>query len=250
MPLPPLLGGARAALGFLTRVPAGGATSEAELRWAPGYFPLIGAAVGAAMAVVYTATASAGAVVAATLAVSAGMLLTGAFHEDGLADTADALGGAYTRERVFEILKDSRIGVFGGCALVISISLRIALLASLGDRAPIALIATQCFARLPPVWLMSALSYVTANDTRRSPAFDGGPGPLMLASAITAIAAAYFDLRGWISLSELLAMGASGVSIAIICGWRFHVRAGGLTGDFLGATEQVCECGMLLVLAL
>ncbi len=249
MPLPPLIGGARAALGFLTRVPAG-APSEADLRWAPGYFPLVGAGVGAAMAIVYTATASAGAIVAATLAIGAGMLLTGAFHEDGLADTADALGGAYTRERLFEILKDSRIGTFGAAALVISIGLRIALLASLGERAPVALIATQCFARLPPVWLMGTLSYVTANDTRRSPAFDGGIGPLMLASALTAMAATYFELNGWISLSELLAIGASGIAIALLCGWRFHARAGGLTGDFLGATEQVCECGILLVLAL
>jgi adenosylcobinamide-GDP ribazoletransferase len=228
--LPPLIGGARAALGFLTRIPIGGVPREADLRWAPGYFPLVGAGVGALSALVYTATASAGSVVAATLAIGAGMLITGAFHEDGLADSADALGGAYTRERLFEILKDSRVGTFGAAALVVSIGLRIAL--------------------LPPVWLIGSLPYVTANDTRRSPAFDGSLGPIMLASATVAIAATYFEVNGWIAPSELLAIGASAIAITLLCGWRFHARAGGLTGDFLGATEQICECGMLLVLAL
>lgn len=250
MAMPPLFGGARAALGFLTRIPIGGVPNEADLRWAPGYFPLVGATVGALSALVFAATASAGAVVAATLAVGAGMLITGAFHEDGLADTADALGGAYTRERLFEILKDSRVGTFGAAALIVSIGLRVALLARLGDRAPAALIAVHCFARLPPVWLLSSMRYVTANDTRRSPAFDGGLGPLLLASTSTAIAAAAFEVTGWIAVPELLAIGASAIAIALVCGWRFQSRAGGLTGDFLGATEQVCECGMLLVLAL
>src|SRR5438045_786510 len=109
--------GLRAAIVFLTRVPAGGFPyREPEWRWAPAWFPLVGAGVGAVAGGVAWLAAGAGSLVAGALAVIASLLVTGAFHEDGLADTADALGGAYDREKLFAILKDSRIGSFGGAA--------------------------------------------------------------------------------------------------------------------------------------
>ena len=74
------------------------------------------------------------------------MMITSGFHEDGLADTADALGGAFSREKLFLILKDSRVGAFGAMALFVSLGLRAALLAELNDRAPVALILTECLA--------------------------------------------------------------------------------------------------------
>ena len=85
------------------------------------------------------------------------MLLTGAFHEDGLADTSDALGGAYDREKIFVILKDSRIGAFGACALVVSIAGRAALLAHLGEGGAWALPLVGAAARVGPVWQIATM---------------------------------------------------------------------------------------------
>src|SRR5206468_2954946 len=107
------LRGGRAAVTFLTRVPVGGFPFTAkEWRWCSAWFPLVGAGVGMGAAVVCWATQAAGPWVSAVLAIAASLLITGAFHEDGLADTADALGGSPVgdREKIFEILKDSRIG--------------------------------------------------------------------------------------------------------------------------------------------
>jgi len=247
---PAVLRGARAAFVFLTRVPLGGTYTDADWRWAPAFFPLVGIGVGASAAAVWIASASAGAVVASVLAVGAAIWLTGAFHEDGLADTFDALGGAFDRERLFEILKDSRIGTYGTVALVVSIGLRVGCLAALGARAPAALVVTHCFARTPPVWLMGTLPYVTPKHTSRNPLSGAGPAQLLLAAVWPATIAAAAVTHGLFSLSEMLALGAAAIAVATLCGWRFRVRAGGLTGDFLGATEQLCECAFLLVLAL
>ncbi|HWL86801.1 MAG TPA: adenosylcobinamide-GDP ribazoletransferase, partial [Polyangiaceae bacterium] len=133
--------GVRAAVTVLTRLPVGGFPySDAEWRWSAAYFPLVGGALGVVLGGVWLLSVRAGFVVAAVIAVAASLLLTGAMHEDGLADTADALGGAADRERVLAILKDSRIGAFGSAALTVALLLRVALLARLGASAPIALV--------------------------------------------------------------------------------------------------------------
>jgi adenosylcobinamide-GDP ribazoletransferase len=238
--------GLRAAVVFLTRVPVGGFPyADADWHWAAAWFPLVGAAVGAVAGGVAWLAAGAGPFVAAALAVIASLLLTGAFHEDGLADTADALGGAYDREKLFAILKDSRIGSFGAAALCMALVLRVALLARLGVAAPLALVLVGALSRVAPVWLMAALPYVTAASTSRSrPVARGGPAQAIVATVLGGgIAAA-------MRVSPLAAVALAAVSLgaALVCGWRFHVRAGGLTGDFLGATQQVCECALLLTL--
>jgi adenosylcobinamide-GDP ribazoletransferase len=239
----------RAAIVFLTRVPAGGFPyQEAEWRWAPAWFPLVGAGVGAVAGGVAWLAAGAGPFVAAALAVIASLMVTGAFHEDGLADTADALGGAYDREKLFAILKDSRIGSFGGAALVMSLVLRVALLARLGPAAPLALVLVEAASRVPPVWLMAALPYVTGAEARSRPVARGGP---LQAAVATALAALVLGAgRALLSPVALLAMVAVSLGGAMLCGWRFHVRAGGITGDFLGATQQVCAAALLLALVL
>ena len=241
--------GLRAAVVFLTRVPLGGFPyRDAEWRWAPAWFPLVGAGVGAAAGGVAWLAAGAGPFVAAALAVIASLLVTGAFHEDGLADTADALGGAMDRDRIFAILKDSRIGSFGGAALVMTLVLRVALLARLGPAAPLALILVGAASRVPPVWLMAALPYVTAGDSRSRPITRGGPVQAVVATVLAALVVAAG--RDALTPVAMLAMVAVSMAAAMLCGWRFHVRAGGLTGDFLGATQQVCEGALLLALVL
>lgn len=246
------LGGLRAAVGFLTRLPIGARMpGEDELRWSTGFFPLVGAGLGLAQALVFLALRRAGPLPAAACAVAVGLLLTGAFHEDGLADTADALGGAFDREKLFAILKDSRIGSYGGAALSIVLLLRVSLIAALGDGAPWGLVVSQALARLPPVWLLGALPYVTSDAAARSrQVARAGPGQLLLATLL-----GLSLLGGLVALQRLgattaLALLAAAALVALVCGQRFHARAGGLTGDFLGATEQVEECALLLVLAL
>src|SRR5262245_5739617 len=113
--LPPPIRGVRAAFVFLTRIPVGGFPYRADdWKWAAAHAPLVGMVVGALTDVVDRLLAPAGETAAAVLAVGFSMLLTGAFHEDGLADTSDALGGSHDRAKVFAILKDNRIGTFGG----------------------------------------------------------------------------------------------------------------------------------------
>lgn len=237
------LRGLRAACTFLTRVPVGGFPySAAEWRWAAGWFPAVGLLIGCACAAVDAALLPAGPWPAAAASVIAGLLLTGAFHEDGLADSADALGGAYNRERLFEILKDSRVGSFGAAALTMALLLRVACLAALGAAAPAAIVVVHACSRVPPLWLMRALPYVTRDAEARSRLVARpGDAQVLLATGTGALvllaAVALAHLRG----DQAIALTLVGVGAAIVCGWRFVARAGGITGDFLGATQQVVE---------
>lgn len=242
----------RAAMVSLTRLPIGGFPySGAELRWASAYFPLVGMIVGTAMALTYRVSLPASATVAAFLAIAVGVLLTGAYHEDGLADTADALGGAGTdRQRIFEILKDSRIGSFGALALFLSIGIRAAALSALGTNAPIALLLTQCLSRVSPVWIGAALPYVTPVPVARSGAIaSAAPPQVAVASLWGLLAVASAGLGGALGLKAALALVAVVVTCTVTASLFFWQRARGSTGDFLGAAQQITECGLLLTLA-
>lgn len=243
----------RAAVTFLTRLPVGGFPyREAEWQWSSAWFPAVGALLGAIYAGVWLGVAPAlGAPVAAVCVVAAALLVTGAFHEDGLADSADALGGAYTRERVLEILKDSRIGTFGGAALFVSLGLRCALLVRLGPHAPAALVLTECLSRLPPLWLMCALPYVTADAHSKSRQIARArPAQAIAATLLTAaVVVAGVLFSSWPLRAAALAC-ATAAAVGALCAWRFHARLGGVTGDFLGATQQACVCATLAAIAL
>ena len=125
-----MIRGLRAAVRFLTRVPVPGAVTTAEdLPHAIGWFPLVGAGVGAAIGGVATlALPWWDPAIAAVLAIAVGLLLTGGFHEDAASDAADGLGGGFTTERVLEIMRDSRIGAYGAMTLWVVLSLRALLL--------------------------------------------------------------------------------------------------------------------------
>ncbi len=251
MTMPPVLRGARAAATFLTRVPVGGFPyAEADWRWASAWFPFVGAALGAAQAAVWLLVDRGGALVAASVTAALGLLLTGAFHEDGLADTADALGGALDRARIFEILKDSRIGAFGAAALIVVLVLRVALLARLDAAAPVALVLTQCLAH--PAHLADGRAAVCDPERLAQP--PGGAGGAPAGAARLALAGARARRgarrRGALTAAEAAGMLVAAAAAATICGLRFRARAGGLTGDFLGAAQQIAECAALLALAL
>ncbi len=250
MRFPPYVRGGRAAVVFLTRIPVGGFPYRSgDWKWSTGWFPAVGLLVGGLMSAAWWLGSCAGVVAGAFFAVGAGLLITGAFHEDGLADTADALGGAYDREKLHEILKDSRIGTFGASALVIVMGLRIALLSALGDSAPPAMVLTQALARTPPVWLMIALPYVTTDPVSKSRRVARADWrQALLATGFGGLALVLGYGAGWLRADEIAGCVVTMMLVAALCAWRFFVRAGGITGDFLGATEQIAECGLLFVL--
>jgi len=241
----------RAAFVFFTRIPVGGFPYRpADWRWAAAHAPLVGLVLGCALGALDRLLLPLGPLSAAAVTWGVSMLLTGAFHEDGLADTSDALGGGYDVAKVLAILKDSRIGSFGGAALAISILGRSALLAELGRAGLWALPVTWCGARLGPVWLMGTMTYVTTDEAARSRQLtQGGVAQALVATAWFASTLALVLACGWLSLARALALTTALALVTAVTAWRYWVRVRGITGDFMGATEQLGELAALAVLA-
>lgn len=226
------------ALMLLTRLPV----HRLRLHAAPGAcvwaYPLVGALVGGIGAAVWLLAAAAhlSPTVAAILAVGATISVAGALHEDGLADTADGFGGGGTSARKLEIMRDSRIGSYGALALILSVLLRVAAVAS-AQHPAWALVLAGVLGRgamlIPLAQLSPARSDGLAASVRNPGWRRIGVG-LVLAAVVAAPAP-----------STLLAAAAAGSAIA----WLARRQVGGTTGDVLGATEQVVECAVLAVMA-
>ena len=234
----------RAALAFLTRVPVpiGG---EPNLSAAVPWFPVAGALIGA-----FVGGVAAGlihvvpAFVAAAVAVMLGVLVTGAFHEDGLADVADAFAGGWTVEERMRILDDPLHGSYGVAALCGSIVVRVACLAALGVSPGVAFacaVAAHTIARATAVGLMVAVPVARpdglgaeyARTLPRSTAMIG----VAAAIAITAVATGW-----WVG-----PFVAAGAVAALAIAWLTKRKIGGVTGDVLGTAEQIAECLVLVV---
>lgn len=241
------------ALQFLTRLPV--RLSRFEPAWLNDcvrHFPLVGALVGGVGAVVLLAAAQLWpAWIAAMLALAATVALTGGFHEDGLADTFDALGGVVPRDKALAIMKDSRIGSYGALALGLSLLLRSALLAVLATRpallAAAALLASHAFARAAAVGVMVSLPYGgDAEHAKAKPlALAVAPRNLIIAlawCALLALAGAACGVYG----PKLLAAVVAAAVVALLMRQWLKRRLGGYTGDGLGATEQLAEIAVLL----
>ncbi|MEE2757731.1 MAG: adenosylcobinamide-GDP ribazoletransferase [Myxococcota bacterium] len=251
MRLPPILRGSRTAFIFLTRIPVGGQDyRDADWRWSTAWFPAVGAFLGLALAFLWLAIASLGSWVSAFLVLGVSLLLTGGFHEDGLADTADAMGGAYDRDRLLEILKDSRVGAFGAMALFVSLGLKVALLARLDTHAPTALVVTECLSRVTPIWLMVGMPYVTNDAQSRSRQVTRAGFPqLVFATAIGFSMVGLGWWFGYLTADILLGLTLAMTLTPALCAWRFYRRTGGITGDFLGATQQLTQLALLIAFA-
>jgi adenosylcobinamide-GDP ribazoletransferase len=236
---------------LLTRLPTGGTESSLAARaWASGWFPLVGVVIGGICAATQILlVARLGRPLAAAAAIIVGLLLTGALHEDGLADTADALGGARDRAQIFVILKDSRHGTYGVLALVLAVLLRIGAVTELAARAPAALVLAAVASRTAMVGLLAALPYVTPAETARSAdvARTGTP-QVALAALLCGGACAALVSLGSLTGAALAAGLAAAAGMTIVAGWRFAARAGGITGDFLGAGQQLAEISVLLAM--
>jgi adenosylcobinamide-GDP ribazoletransferase len=249
--LPPPLRAMRAAFVFFTRLPVGGFPYRpADWKWAAAHAPLVGLVLGGALGQLERALLPLGPLPAAVLALAVSLLLTGAFHEDGLADTSDALGGGYDAERVLLILKDSRVGSFGGAALVVSIAGRAALLAQLDQAVVWAFPLVFSAARVGPVWLMASLPYVTAEPAAKSRDLTrAGLWQAAVASAWLVLVSVTLVFTGHVTAHRALALVAALAGVTLLSGWRYWVRVRGISGDFLGATEQLGELAALAVLA-
>lgn len=234
--------GALAALAFLTRLPMP-RLQAADFARAPGWFAMAGLGIGAALAGVWVLAALLWPpLVVALVVVAFGLLLTGALHEDGLADTFDGLGSGRPTERALEILRDSRIGAFGAMALVLALGLRVAVLAALGPLAPLALVAGQGFSRAAMVGVLRAGPYLRASGAGTGMTGPLGAGLVPLGLAVAGAVA----LAVW-GFGVGAALGLVGVVLAawLVRGWAMR-RIGGITGDILGAVQVLGDLAFLL----
>jgi adenosylcobinamide-GDP ribazoletransferase len=230
---------------FCTRLRLGRAAIEsgdvARASWA---FPLAGVLVGGVGALAYAAAVMLGLppMPAAALALAATLAITGCLHEDGLADTADGFGGGRYPERKLDIMRDSRLGAFGACALMMSLLLRFSAIAAIANPAAVALalIAAHAAARAT---LPAFMRFVPPARPDGLSALAGQPSPQSVAVALVLGAAALLATLGLgVTLIAVLFLGAAWIFMAWLC-----VRQiGGQTGDVLGALEQVNEIVVLL----
>lgn len=240
------------AVQFLTRLPVpspSGFRPDWTARSAR-YFPVVGAGVGLICGIVLLGAAWIwDGLLPALLAVVAGVLVTGAFHEDGLADTFDGLGGGQTRSRRLEIMKDSRIGTFGALGLGLAIAVKVAALADLSPlTGAAALIAAHAGGRGAAVLAMRLLPYAGDREQAKvKPTADGvtRAEAWMACLAMTPALA----VLGFVSPPALGAGVLCGGMLALFLSLTASRLIGGWVGDTLGATEQMFEIGFLAAVA-
>jgi adenosylcobinamide-GDP ribazoletransferase len=224
------------ALQFLTRLPVPQIpVVDGDLRRATAAFPLVGVVVGSATFAAFAAVRPLlGPAVAATVAVITAVAITGAFHEDGLADTFDGLWGGWDPARRIEIMRDSRIGTYGGAALMLSLGLRIALLAQLTPSGA---------ARAILVGHVVSRAAILVQIRWLPPVSDRGHGA-QVAEPITGLGLVVAAMTTAVVCGAALGVFAAVPLAAALIGVAALRRAsrrklGGLTGDILGATQQI-----------
>lgn len=268
------------AVQFFTRIPVTGRLAEwvgfspERLRTSAGHLPGVGIVVGLVAALVYVLLQALlpevpmAPLVAAALSTAATVLLTGGFHEDGLADVADGLGGSLDRDRALEIMKDSRVGAFGAMALVLALLAKVGLIAVLGSvevstiqtdgsenwgvsswsgiYAGIALVAAHVVSRGLPLLVIHLLPHVgdSASSKSRPLAEQIAPATLLVALIWCVAVVGLSSLA--IDIGSLLAACGFSVVALLWMAYRFKRRLHGFTGDCLGATQQVCEIAFYL----
>jgi adenosylcobinamide-GDP ribazoletransferase len=214
------------------------------------WFPIVGLIVGGACASsVWVGLKIWPASVPAVLAIITSLVVTGAFHEDGLADTFDALGGKVPAAKALDIMKDSRLGTYGAAALASTMLLRWTALTSLVDFTNpfVLLCSTHVISRLGIAVLPTVLPYARDVDSSKVKPVARTTSPIRATVAVTLgliiVALLQRDVRTVVALIGIT------VAITASCGIWFRSRIGGYTGDTLGATQQLCELGALLTLS-
>jgi adenosylcobinamide-GDP ribazoletransferase len=243
------------AIQFFTRlpVPAWVGHSAQQLDQAVRYFPLVGICVGMlSVAVLWLGAQVLPLTLAVGLSMAASILITGAFHEDGLSDFADGMGGGHTLEKTLAIMKDSRVGAYGVIALVLVLLLKYQALLALGDKHPLpllaaALIAAHGVSRLMAASIMLTQRYIREDDSARAKPAAQQLSPAGFAIALlTGIAALGILFAAGAHIVAILAAVAAALLVRSYLAWRLKKRLGGYTGDCLGAVQQLSELAFYL----
>ena len=222
---------------FFTRIPIKFIDfDETDLSKATQYLPLVGILVGIVGALVFKVSDILLPLeVAVLLSMAVTILLTGAFHEDGLADTADGLGGGWTKEQVLAIMVDSRIGSYGAIVLVMTLLIKYqALSYQTAALLPISFIAGHALSRLCAVLVMFTQNYVKVEGKSKSLATQLNISELIVATFFGLLPMAFLPMKFLAAL----------VPVAIVWLWfsaKIKARIGGYTGDCLGAMQQFTE---------
>jgi adenosylcobinamide-GDP ribazoletransferase len=238
------------ALRFLTVVPVPSSRNGMAPDWLTRsfrYSPIVGILVGGVSALVLLiADLAWGHTLAAILAVAASIAVTGALHEDGLADTFDSFGGGWTLDRRLEIMKDSRIGTYGAIALGLDVAVRVAALAALPiETAACALIAGHAAARTAPALVMMRMRYAGDIAAMRATYEDSPTRPYELLFIAVMVVLAAVPLI-WLTGLVVIVSWAGALLLGTLLAMWAKRLIGGYTGDVLGATEQLAEIGFLM----
>jgi adenosylcobinamide-GDP ribazoletransferase len=235
------------ALMFYTRIPCPSFTDHKEeyLNRATRYFPLIGFIVA-----VISLTAFAGASylfspeISVLLSMIVSVFTTGAFHEDGFADTCDGFGGGWTQEKILAIMKDSRVGTYGVIGLVLILSLKFYALLNISAKTNLLtfgllLISGHVLSRFSAIQIIRFMAYSREDaQSKVKPVAKGiSTFDISIASIFTAIPLVCLASQHVIFLAALLPVLAATLYLI----WYFNKWIGGYTGDCLGATQQVNE---------
>lgn len=232
-------------LSFYTRIPCPKSVvyKPESLNKSRKYLALIGLLVGLVAAIVYLLSAMLFPVtVSVFLSMIATIYLTGAFHEDGFADSCDGFGGGWEAAQILSIMKDSRVGTYGVVGLMLVLGLKFLVLVSLAERSTelllFALLSGHSFSRLMASWLMQKYNYVSSVETSKSINVTSVrlSRNEMLASAIPAV---LIIILAW-QINFLIAVMVAWF-MTFLLGRYFERRIGGYTGDCLGAVQQVSE---------
>jgi len=234
------------ALMFYTRipVPSGTGYSGVNLNKATRYFPLIGSIVGGIGAGVFLgAHYLFSTPIALLFSIGIMILVTGAFHEDAISDFCDGFGGGYTKEKILEIMKDSRIGTYGATALVMLLLSKFFLLSELNvNEIPFVILAAHAFSRINPVLMIYFSKYVREDATSKAkPIGEKNSFATLLVAIIFGMLPLMFIQVIYIPVIILVSL--------LIFAWLFYYvnkKIGGYTGDVLGALQQFTEIGFYL----
>lgn len=264
------------AVQFFTRLPVTGRLaawvgfSPDMLRASAAHMPGVGALVGLIAAAVLAAAlwalpaVPASPWLAVALSTVASVMLTGAFHEDGLADLTDGLGGSYHKERALDIMKDSRIGSFGAIALVLALLVKCAVLAVLTQAHPVlgvvVLFTAHVVSRGLPLLTIRTLPHVGDTPSSKSkPLADAVSSAALCAALLWCVLAVAVVLclpfGGWVPWGFAAgALGLGGGLLGATLGWAWvwrllNRRLQGFTGDGLGTTQQISEIGFYIGVA-
>ncbi len=239
-----LLTGIRSAFGFLTRIPVGPWPLQQDLHGISAWLPLVGIVVGGlAGLLLWGASLMFPPLLCGVIACAGWVVVTGGLHLDGVADCGDGLPVEVSRERRLEIMKDSRLGTFGGTFLLFNLGFKAAALACLAGTGSVWMMIVPCALAglLARAQIFIAMQYPSARPGGMGDAFRQGTRPVhaWIAAATTLAACAVAGIRGWDALAVALAGSFLMLSYA-------RRRLGGVTGDVFGWTVESTEWLVLL----